>query len=49
MSETAKPLSERARERHDVFEAPSEAVTSHSPGQLRHALYDVGGEYRRNM
>ena len=49
MSETAKPLSERARERHDVFEALIEAVTSHSPGQLRRALYDVGDGYRRNM
>lgn len=49
MSEAARPLSERARERHDVFEALIEAVTSRSPGQLRHTLYDVGGEHRRNM
>jgi hypothetical protein len=26
-----------------------EAVKTHSVGQISHALYDVGGEYRRNM
>ena len=26
-----------------------EAVKTHSLGQISHALYDVGGEYRRNM
>jgi methylmalonyl-CoA mutase len=26
-----------------------EAVKSHSLGQISHALYEVGGEYRRNM
>jgi methylmalonyl-CoA mutase len=24
-------------------------VKTHSLGQISHALYDVGGEYRRNM
>jgi methylmalonyl-CoA mutase len=24
-------------------------VQTHSLGQISHALYDVGGEYRRNM
>ena len=26
-----------------------EAVKTHSLGQISHTLYDVGGEYRRNM
>jgi methylmalonyl-CoA mutase len=26
-----------------------EAVKTHSLGQISHALYYVGGEYRRNM
>jgi methylmalonyl-CoA mutase len=30
-----------------MFEA-LEAVKIHSLGQISHALYDVGGEYRRN-
>ena len=38
-----------ARERRNVFEALMEAVKTHSLGQISHALYDVGGEYRRNM
>ena len=38
-----------ARERRNVFEALIEAVKMHSFGQISHALYDVGGEYRRNM
>jgi methylmalonyl-CoA mutase len=32
-----------------VFAALIEAVKTHSLGQISHALYDVGGEYRRNM
>ncbi|MDP1699322.1 MAG: hypothetical protein Q8L45_16300 [Xanthomonadaceae bacterium] len=38
-----------ARERNNVFAALMEAVKTHSLGQISHALYDVGGEYRRNM
>ena len=38
-----------ARERRNVFETLMEAVKTHSLGQISHALYDVGGEYRRNM
>jgi len=38
-----------ARDRRNVFEALVEAVKTHSLGQISHALYDVGGEYRRNM
>ncbi len=41
--------SRRARDRRNVFEALMEAVKTHSLGQISHALYDVGGEYRRNM
>jgi len=42
-------LQQAARERRNVFEALIEAVKTHSLGQISHALYDVGGEYRRNM
>ncbi|WP_222564223.1 methylmalonyl-CoA mutase family protein [Novilysobacter antarcticus] len=42
-------LQKIARERKNVFEALIEAVKTHSLGQISHALYDVGGEYRRNM
>ena len=42
-------LQNTARERNNVFTALMEAVKTHSLGQIRHALRDVGGEYRRNM
>jgi len=38
-----------ARERRNVFASLMEAVKTHSLGQISHALYGVGGEYRRNM
>jgi len=38
-----------ARERGNTFEALMEAVKRCSLGQISHALYEVGGEYRRNM
>ncbi|MGH7744763.1 MAG: methylmalonyl-CoA mutase family protein, partial [Candidatus Dormibacteria bacterium] len=44
-----KYLQDTARDRKNVFEALMEAVKTHSLGQISHALYDVGGEYRRNM
>lgn len=44
-----KFLQKTARERRNVFEALMEAVKTHSLGQISHALYEVGGEYRRNM
>lgn len=44
-----KPLQATARERRNVFESLMDAVKTHSLGQISHALYDVGGEYRRNM
>ena len=44
-----KPLQGTARERGNVFAALVEAVKTHSLGQISHALFEVGGEYRRNM
>jgi methylmalonyl-CoA mutase len=38
-----------ARDRENVFAALMEAVKFNSLGQISHALYDVGGEYRRSM
>ena len=35
--------------RKSITAALMEAVKTHSLGQISHALYDVGGEYRRNM
>jgi len=42
-------LQQTARDRKNLFAALMEAVKSHSLGQISHALYEVGGEYRRNM
>jgi methylmalonyl-CoA mutase len=42
-------LQQAAREGGNVFEALMEAARSCSLGSMSHALYDVGGEYRRNM
>ena len=42
-------LQKAARDRQNVFVALMEAVKTHSLGQISHALYEVGGEYRRNM
>ena len=47
--EGLKSLQATARERKNVFASLMEAVKTHSLGQISHALYDVGGEYRRNM
>ncbi|RAO77511.1 methylmalonyl-CoA mutase family protein [Dyella jiangningensis] len=47
--ESLKALQNTARERRNVFEQLMEAVKYNSLGQISHALYDVGGEYRRNM
>jgi isobutyryl-CoA mutase len=48
-SDGLKPLQTIARERRNIFTGLLEAVKTHSLGQISHALYDVGGEYRRNM
>ncbi len=42
-------LQATARERRNVFASLMDAVKTHSLGQISHALYEVGGEYRRNM
>jgi methylmalonyl-CoA mutase len=47
--ESLRVLQETARDRRNVFEQLIEAVKYNSLGQISHALYDVGGEYRRNM
>jgi methylmalonyl-CoA mutase len=47
--ESLKLLQNTARERKNVFEQLMEAVKYNSLGQISHALYEVGGEYRRNM
>jgi len=44
-----KHLQQVARERRNTFEALMEAGRVCSLGTMSHALYDVGGEYRRNM
>ena len=48
-AEGLRGLQATARERRNVFASLMEAVKTHSLGQISHALYDVGGEYRRNM
>ncbi|MCC5864585.1 MAG: cobalamin-dependent protein [Wenzhouxiangella sp.] len=44
-----KKLQDVARKRGNTFEALMEAVKRCSLGQISHSLYEVGGEYRRNM
>ncbi len=48
-ADSLKVLQNIARERKNVFEQLIEAVKYNSLGQISHALYEVGGEYRRNM
>jgi methylmalonyl-CoA mutase len=42
-------LQQVARERKNTFEAMMDAARYCSLGSMSHSLYDVGGEYRRNM
>jgi methylmalonyl-CoA mutase len=42
-------LQKRAVENENLFEALMEAAKVCSLGQITHALYEVGGQYRRNM
>ncbi len=42
-------LKDVARKRGNVFEELMDTVKSNSLGQISAALYEVGGEYRRNM
>ena len=44
-----RDLQNIARQRGNTFEALMEAVKRCSLGQISHSLYEVGGEYRRNM
>jgi isobutyryl-CoA mutase len=52
-AEEAKPrlakLQQVARDRKNTFEALTEAAKVCSLGSMSHALYEAGGEYRRNM
>ena len=47
--EALKQLQQTAQARENSFEALLEAVRHYSLGQISHALYEVGGAYRRNM
>ena len=44
-----KNMQDIARQRGNTFEALMEAVKRCSLGEISHSLYEVGGEYRRNM
>ncbi len=48
-TETVVKLQQTARDRKNIFASLMEAVKYLSLGQISHALYEVGGEYRRNM
>jgi methylmalonyl-CoA mutase len=47
--EALKALQQVAIANGNIFEALMETVKSCSLGQISHALYEVGGQYRRNM
>ncbi|MHB8404563.1 MAG: methylmalonyl-CoA mutase family protein [Gammaproteobacteria bacterium] len=47
--ESLQLLQQTARNRKNIFASLMEAVKYNSLGQISHALYEVGGEYRRNM
>ena len=42
-------LQQISKDRKNIFESLMEAVKYNSLGQISRSLYDVGGEYRRNM
>ena len=42
-------LRDVARSRENIFDELMDAAKHASLGQISHALYEVGGEYRRNM
>lgn len=48
-ADTLAVLKQTARQNGNLFEALMEAVKYCSLGQITHALYEVGGQYRRNM
>lgn len=43
------PLRATARDRNNIVAVLMEAEKTHSLGQMSHALYEVGGEYRRHL
>ena len=47
--DSLRTLQAAARARSNLFDGLLGAVKYSSLGQISHALYDVGGEYRRNM
>ena len=49
IDENLMNLKRAALDRENVFEKLMEAVKSLSLGQITHALFDVGGQYRRSM
>ena len=48
-SDALDKLKQTARENGNLFEELMETVKSASLGQISKALYEVGGQYRRNM
>jgi len=44
-----KRLQEAALKNENIFAELMETVKYCSLGQITHALYEVGGQYRRNM
>jgi methylmalonyl-CoA mutase len=48
-AESLRALQDAARARRNTFERLMDAVKHASLGEISHALYDVGGQYRRNM
>ena len=44
-----KSLKEKAISNHNLFETLMESAKYCSIGQITHALFEVGGKYRRNM
>ena len=46
---TLRNLQQKAIQNQNIFDELMEAAKSCSLGQITHALYEVGGQYRRNM
>ncbi|TGN17215.1 methylmalonyl-CoA mutase family protein [Leptospira idonii] len=49
LEKTISSLKEKARNKENIFEELLETVKTASLGQISQALYEVGGQYRRNM
>ena len=49
MPAALRALQQAAQQRRNTFEKLMEAVKEASLGEISRALYDVGGQYRRNM